>query len=481
MATSLLRLGRLGSLKCLQQDGWGSLRTPLTAAFCTKAEKPKKAAKKASSKTLEASDERAALLAYKTTVAFPTRLSTPGFLSQGVALGEYEQSGNPVTGESAVAAGAASAGPTLSTPQVSAESLTEENVTTADAKRAESVDSAKAEPESCDLGAAAEATPIAETATERDATSPTSADVEESKSEVALKDDDDATSSSSSSSDSDSDSDSDDEKPDKTEMTEPVVQTEDKAGQEEMPSGVSKEPASDVKTGAVPKRIQPSVPEVAPEVAPVVAPEVAPEVAPDDVPEVAEAVSEPRSEEVPAPSTAAASSEEIVDPAPVLRTAESIKAQEEVILEKEAGVDVKSSKVSEAIPEPVTEGAPDVAAEPTPEVILDPATKVASKPEVEIKAAPETTEAVAAAEELVDPAPVITDAEEVRAEPEVAAAPEEAAAAPAPEPEPEPFDNTTYKNLQHHSYNMYTFVDMDVEMAKHRLPQPSTGRPSPRH
>ncbi|MCJ8732828.1 hypothetical protein PDJAM_G00215770 [Pangasius djambal] len=464
MATSLLRLGRLGSLKCLQQDGWGCLRTPLTAAFCTKAETRKKAAKKASSKTLEASDERAALLAYKTTVAFPTRLSTPGFLSQGVALGEYEQSGNPVTGESAVAAGAASAGPTPSTPHISAESLTEENVTTADAKPAESVDSAKAEPESCDLGAAAEVTSITETATEKDATSPTSADLETPKSEVAPKDDD-ATSSSSSSSDSDSDSDSDDEKPDKTEMTEPVAQTEDKAGQEEMPSAVSKEPASDVKTGAVPKRIQPSVPEAAPEAAP----------------EATEAVSEPRSEEVSAPSTAAASSEEIVDPAPVLRTAESLKAQAEVILEKEAGVDVKSSKVSEAIPEPVTEGAPDVAAEPTPEVVLDPATKVASKPEVEIKAAPETTEAVAAAEELVDPAPVITDAEEVRAEPEVSAAPEEAAAAPAPEPEPEPFDNTTYKNLQHHSYNMYTFVDMDVEMAEHRLPQPSTGRPSPRH
>lgn len=54
-------------------------------------------------------------------------------------------------------------------------------------------------------------------------------------------------------------------------------------------------------------------------------------------------------------------------------------------------------------------------------------------------------------------------------------------AAPAPAPEPEPFDNTTYQNLQHHNYNIYTFVDMDVEMAKHRLPQPSTGRPSPRH
>lgn len=48
--------------------------------------------------------------------------------------------------------------------------------------------------------------------------------------------------------------------------------------------------------------------------------------------------------------------------------------------------------------------------------------------------------------------------------------------APEPEPEPEPFDNTSYKNLQHHHYNMYTFADMDVEMSKHRLPQPSAGR-----
>uniref|UniRef100_A0A4W5R747 Uncharacterized protein n=1 Tax=Hucho hucho TaxID=62062 RepID=A0A4W5R747_9TELE len=55
-----------------------------------------------------------------------------------------------------------------------------------------------------------------------------------------------------------------------------------------------------------------------------------------------------------------------------------------------------------------------------------------------------------------------------------------AAAAP-PEPAPEPFDNSTYKNLQHHNYNHYTFADLDLEMAKYRLPQPSSGRPSPRH
>ncbi|CAJ0932438.1 unnamed protein product [Ranitomeya imitator] len=45
----------------------------------------------------------------------------------------------------------------------------------------------------------------------------------------------------------------------------------------------------------------------------------------------------------------------------------------------------------------------------------------------------------------------------------------------------EPFDNTKYQNLQHFSYTPFTFVDVDVELAKLRLPQPSSGRPSPRH
>ncbi|XP_041128131.1 uncharacterized protein ndufv3 [Polyodon spathula] len=46
--------------------------------------------------------------------------------------------------------------------------------------------------------------------------------------------------------------------------------------------------------------------------------------------------------------------------------------------------------------------------------------------------------------------------------------------------EPE-FDISTYKNLQHHNYTTYTFADYDTEMTKYRLPQPSSGRPSPRH
>ncbi|XP_023378947.1 NADH dehydrogenase [ubiquinone] flavoprotein 3, mitochondrial [Pteropus vampyrus] len=45
----------------------------------------------------------------------------------------------------------------------------------------------------------------------------------------------------------------------------------------------------------------------------------------------------------------------------------------------------------------------------------------------------------------------------------------------------EPFDNTTYKNLQHHDYNTYTFLDLNLNLSKFRLPQPSSGRESPRH
>uniref|UniRef100_A0AC11DD73 NADH:ubiquinone oxidoreductase subunit V3 n=1 Tax=Ovis aries TaxID=9940 RepID=A0AC11DD73_SHEEP len=53
---------------------------------------------------------------------------------------------------------------------------------------------------------------------------------------------------------------------------------------------------------------------------------------------------------------------------------------------------------------------------------------------------------------------------------------EPASAAPT-----EPFDNTTYKNLQHHDYSTYTFLDLNLDLSKFRMPQPSSGRESPRH
>ncbi|NXA05097.1 NDUV3 dehydrogenase, partial [Sapayoa aenigma] len=49
------------------------------------------------------------------------------------------------------------------------------------------------------------------------------------------------------------------------------------------------------------------------------------------------------------------------------------------------------------------------------------------------------------------------------------------------EPAPEEFDNSTYKNLQHHEYHTYTFADYITLLSKFRQPQPSSGRPSPRH
>ncbi|KAM4788778.1 NADH dehydrogenase [ubiquinone] flavoprotein 3, mitochondrial isoform 2-T2 [Cyanocitta cristata] len=48
-------------------------------------------------------------------------------------------------------------------------------------------------------------------------------------------------------------------------------------------------------------------------------------------------------------------------------------------------------------------------------------------------------------------------------------------------PAQEEFDNSTYKNLQHHEYHTYTFHDYVTVLSKYRQPQPSSGRPSPRH
>ncbi|XP_038870823.1 ATP synthase-coupling factor 6, mitochondrial-like [Salvelinus fontinalis] len=50
MAASLLRIGRLGSLKCVQAESWNSLRAPAAVALCTNAGGPKKP-KKSSSET----------------------------------------------------------------------------------------------------------------------------------------------------------------------------------------------------------------------------------------------------------------------------------------------------------------------------------------------------------------------------------------------------------------------------------------------
>ncbi|XP_059417551.1 histone-lysine N-methyltransferase SETD1B-like [Carassius carassius] len=427
MATSLLRLGRLGSVKCLLREGWSTPRTPFVAALCTKGDVPPKTAK-ASSKTIEV-DERASLLAYKPAVAFPSKLSATGFLPTDIALGESE------TTEAVSTAGA--------------------NETTAGC---------------LDADAAA-----AEEITEVPATNevPTGSEARKALDVEAEGQEDEDDSSSSSSSDSDSDSDSDDEKPE--------IETPVESGEKAAPK---KSPGLTIEVDVADKEAKPE------------------SASPGEAQENPETVTKAKVKEAPTPSAKPDGSDEtLVDPAPILSSStteaipevssESITAEtpdNTVHTATEVKIAPKEEIVVEKEPEIKAEAAVKVAAEVVPEVPTEPSpeevTKTASHGEApeapgDVTASPEDassqTEAGAPAalsEELVDPAPVAADAVEARADSNVVETPEEQ----APEPEPEPFDNSTYKNLQHHQYNMYTFADVDVELCKYRLPQPSSGR-----
>nr|XP_031527275.1 NADH dehydrogenase [ubiquinone] flavoprotein 3, mitochondrial-like [Vicugna pacos] len=41
----------------------------------------------------------------------------------------------------------------------------------------------------------------------------------------------------------------------------------------------------------------------------------------------------------------------------------------------------------------------------------------------------------------------------------------------------EPFDNSTYKNLQHHDYSTYTFLDLNLDLLKFQMRGPRVGNP----
>ncbi|XDV30908.1 hypothetical protein PO909_033733 [Leuciscus waleckii] len=479
MATSLLRLGRLGSVKCLLRDGWSTPRAPFVAGLCTKGNVPPKTPKKAKASTIEA-DERASLLAYKPAVAFPSKLSAAGFLLKDVALGKSE------TAEAVSTAAA--------------------NETTADSPVAETAAADIAVEE-----AKIKEVPPTNGATTEIGGSKTS-DV---KAEVQK---DQVDTSSSSSSDSDSDSESDDEKP----KTETPVQSGEKAAEEKKAPGLTSEevgvpdkeanpettpfgeaqesaetvtkvtpeevPAPSAKpVGSVETLIDPApvlsstseaVPEVSSEAVPEVSSEAVPEVSSEAVPEVS------------SESITVATSDNILDSATEIKTA----PMEEIAVEKEPEIKVEEEpeiKVEEE-PEIKVEETVKVSAEVLPEVTTEARsedvadTAVDVGPEVSSEAPGDVPAPKAEAgtlnaegtpsEELVDPAPVTADAVEALAETDVVETPEEQAPEKAPEPEPEPFDNTTYKNLQHHQYNAFTFADLDVEMSKHRLPQPSAGR-----
>ncbi|XP_057182720.1 uncharacterized protein ndufv3 isoform X2 [Triplophysa rosa] len=487
MATSLLRLGRLGSPKCLLREIWGTQKTPFVAALCTKADALPKTAKKAKAATKEV-DERASLLAYKPAVAFPSKLSATGFLPKDIALGESDSTAKVVITETVVATA-----DTTEQQRPTSQSVTEaKEHFTKETEVAEAISTGNVE---ITEGHPADKVSAASNGSK-------ASDV---KAEVQQDQED---TSSSSSSDSESDSDSDDEK----QKTETVVKSEEKAAEEVLTSKQVHVAENNVESESV---IAPSASfeeskkyaqaKVKPEGVPTTSTEAvgSGETLIDPVPVISssmmEAIPEVTSESIDV------SPDEMVDSVAEVKTAPtenivenesetkakvteeeeqqraSVKTYPTVIPEvtvvcspqEVANTTVESKVAAEASGEDVSESVPDVVAKPEREAASEMVAKDVNATEIE----------TASSENLKDPAPVAADAVAAQslAETEAAEAPEEQALEKSPEPDPEPFDNTTYKNLQHHHYNMYTFVDMDVEMAKHRLSQPSSGRPSPRH
>ncbi|XP_016374807.1 brain acid soluble protein 1-like [Sinocyclocheilus rhinocerous] len=363
----LLRLGRLGSVKCLLRESWSTPRTPFVAALCTKGDVPPKTAKKAKASTIEA-DERAFLLAYKPAVAFPSKLSATGFLPKDIALGESETT-------EAVSTAAAN--------ETTAGSLV------ADTAAAEEI---------------TEVPPTKEVTTGSEASKASDVEAE------GQKDEDDSSSSSSSSSDSDSDSDSDDEKP----KTETPVESGEKAAQKKSPGltievdvadkeakpesasvGEAQENAETV-TKAKPEEVP------APSAKPDGSDETLIDPAPILSPSTTEAIPEVSSESITADTP-----DKTVDTATDVKKAST----EEIVVEKEPEIKAEDAvKVSaEVVPEAPTEPSPEEVAKTAVEashgVAPEAPGDVAAKPEDASSKAEAGTPA-APSEELVDPAPV---------------------------------------------------------------------------
>ncbi|XP_042084900.1 skin secretory protein xP2 isoform X2 [Haplochromis burtoni] len=473
MATFLFRIGRLGPLKRLQLENLGILRTSPAASFCTKTEKPAKPGKK--TKSAEAPDERANLLAYKTAVAFPVRLSGPGcFPAQSV-----DGTGPAVvsTAESIVAA---------------------------------------------------------------QAITPVTAASEQVAAEPAADSDSDSTDSDSDSTDSESDSDSEDEKKKEIKGFAPeaepqrITVTGVKAGtieaQNEYGAPITPGVETPAPLGAAQATV--TVPSVGFEKLVKSGPEIITrEVTGSDVSAktaagvtkdaafpvdaqieapgeaVGEALKDPRSSSAEAAPVAGGEAAEAgaEDARPAEAAAEAAaEAGAEDARPAEAAAEAateagaEDARPAEAAAEAAAEaGAEDARpAEAAAEAAAEAGAEDARPAEAAAEAAAEAgaedarpAEAAAAAEasvcagsteEQMDLAPIVTETAGEELQTEATAEHSKEAAAVPSEPE-ELFDNSTYKNYQHHSYNPYTFADLDMQMAKFRLPQPSSGKPSPRH
>ncbi|XP_039880786.1 myristoylated alanine-rich C-kinase substrate isoform X6 [Simochromis diagramma] len=409
MATFLFRIGRLGPLKRLQLENLGILRTSPAASFCTKTEKPAKPGKKTKTAATEAPDERANLLAYKTAVAFPVRLSGSGcFPAQSV-----DGTGPAVvsTAESIVAAQAITP-VTAASEQVAAEPAADSD--------SDSTDS-----------------------------------------------DSDSTDSDSDSTDSESDSDSEDEKKKEIKGFAPEAE----------PQRIT---VTGVKAGTIEAQneygapITPGVETPAPlgaAQATVTVPSVGFEKLVKSGPEII--TREVTGSDVSA-KTAAGVTKDAAFPVDA-----QIEAPGEAV--GEALTDPRSSS-AEAAPVAGGEAAEAGAEDARPAEAAAEAAAEAGAEDARPAEAAEAEASVCAGstEEQMDIAPIVTETAGEELQTEATAEHSKEAAAMPSEPE-ELFDNSTYKNYQHHSYNPYTFADLDMQMAKFRLPQPSSGKPSPRH
>uniref|UniRef100_A0A3P9C8L6 NADH:ubiquinone oxidoreductase subunit V3 n=1 Tax=Maylandia zebra TaxID=106582 RepID=A0A3P9C8L6_9CICH len=417
-------------LQRLQLENLGILRTSPAASFCTKTEKPAKPGKKTKSAATEAPDERANLLAYKTAVAFPVRLSGPGcFPAQSV-----DGTGPAVvsTAESIVAA---------------------------------------------------------------QAITPVTAASEQVAAEPAADSDSDSTDSDSDSTDSDSDSDSEDEKKKEIKGFAPeaepqrITVTGVKAGtieaQNEYGAPITPGVETPAPLGAAQATV--TVPSVGFEKLVKSGPEIITrEVTGSDVSAktaagvtkdaafpvdaqieaIGEALKDPRSSSAEAAPVAGGEAAEAG--AEDARPAEAVDA--------EAGAE--DARPAEAVDAAAEAGAEDA----RPAEAVDAAAEAGAEDArpAEVAAAAEASVCAGSTEEQMDLAPIVTETAGEELQTDATAEHSKEAAAVPSEPE-ELFDNSTYKNYQHHSYNPYTFADLDMQMAKFRLPQPSSGKPSPRH
>ncbi|XP_039880488.1 myristoylated alanine-rich C-kinase substrate isoform X2 [Simochromis diagramma] len=433
----------------LQLENLGILRTSPAASFCTKTEKPAKPGKKTKTAATEAPDERANLLAYKTAVAFPVRLSGSGcFPAQSV-----DGTGPAVvsTAESIVAAQAITP-VTAASEQVAAEPAADSD--------SDSTDS-----------------------------------------------DSDSTDSDSDSTDSESDSDSEDEKKKEIKGFAPeaepqrITVTGVKAGtieaQNEYGAPITPGVETPAPLGAAQATV--TVPSVGFEKLVKSGPEIITrEVTGSDVSAktaagVTKDAAFPVDAQIEAPGEAVG--EALTDPRSSSAEAAPVAGGEaaeagaedarpaEAAAEAAAEAGAEDARPAEAAEAGAEDAHPAEAAEAGAED-AHPAEAAEAGAEdarpAEAAAVAEASVCAGSTEEQMDIAPIVTETAGEELQTEATAEHSKEAAAMPSEPE-ELFDNSTYKNYQHHSYNPYTFADLDMQMAKFRLPQPSSGKPSPRH